>query len=172
MGRSETFPTFFYKGCTNWKTTTDLLQFSRGGRERFYVCVLRTKWGKNYKWSVSVSFYWQEVGSFCLILLLNVFVGLVIFLAFTSSGYGKVVFVFRGNSLPCLLFGFSFTIIHDSQDSRGGGGYLFNFTLHSSTSTGYTGTHINRTITAYSSPLHIRNCQTRTGNLCFTSASR
>ena len=80
------------------------------------VCVLRTKWGKNYKWSVSVSFYWQEVGSFCLILLLNVFVGLVIFLAFTSSGYGKVVFVFRGNSLPCLLFGFSFTIIHDSQD--------------------------------------------------------
>ena len=43
----------------------------------------------------------------------------------------------------------SFTIIHDSQDSRGGGGYLFNFTLHSSTSTGYTGTHISILHTAH-----------------------
>ena len=76
--------------------------------------------------------------------------------------------------IPNFFFylGFSFTNIHDSQDSwRRGRGYLFNssLSLHNPLAMHLD---ISWAITAEGSPLHIATSRTRTGNLWFPSASR
>ena len=76
-------------------------------------------------------------------------------------------------TLLCIyfLFRYSFTNIHDSQDNRGRGEAisltpLYHFhPLHRHVDTSWT-------ITAESSPLHIANTPSQTGDIWFPSTSR
>ena len=76
------------------------------------------------------------------------------------------------------LSGFSFTHIHNSQDSSevcvwgGGGGGGYNLTPLYHFQPLHRHLDIRRAMTAESSPLHIASSQTRTGNLWFPSTSR
>ena len=82
------------------------------------------------------------------------------------------------------LSGFSFTHIHNSQDSSevcvcvcgggggGGGGGGINLTPRYHFQPLHRHLDIRRAMTAESSPLHIASSQTRTGNLWFPSTSR
>ena len=63
--------------------------------------------------------------------------------------------------------GFSFTNIHNSQDSRGRGGYLLNSSLSLPPPSQKRHLDINRTTTVESSFLHIASSRTQTGNLWF-----
>ena len=68
------------------------------------------------------------------------------------------------------LFGFSFTNIHNSQDRRGRGVYLYNSSLPLPPLQRHL--DISRAITAESSALRIAGSRTRTGNRWFLSANR
>ena len=71
-----------------------------------------------------------------------------------------------------MLSGFSFTNIHDSQDSRGRKGEVISLTTLCHFHPLHRHLDISRTISSKSSPLHIANSRTWTGNIWLQSASR
>ena len=81
------------------------------------------------------------------------------------SPKSSIIGIWRVFFLP----GFSFTNIHDSQESREMGGYFFNSPYHFHTLHRYL--DLSRVITVEKLLLHIASSRTRTRNLRFQSAS-
>ena len=104
--------------------------------------------------------HWLRVNFFMIIC------SFILTLCFYLSDFFKLKRCILLRDLIMIFFfylGFSFTSIHDSQDSRGGVGYVFNPLYHFHQFPRHLG--IRRAIAAESSPLRIASSQTRTGNL-------